>query len=342
MSSFDDKKIKQLIDYIINEPGPDANEKEGHKYPFVSHEILKSQSQIIVDHFFPSLDPKRKASTNSKGTPASPDSNDPEKNNGGNSPLSSSSKRSQVLIIDENSYHKENLDYLFSLLGKRDEINCVLAGYFGKVVGSFFQKNKKEVCSYFYSNDSHANNFVHHLYSKSLVDPLKHFLIIHPEDPFGHMEEAASEKTKSNPFGKFYSSRVRIFQLFYNLLDRCEDQDTIANVQFILETLVAKLHETVDGNRLIDDVVLRKENLKILFACLKSVDTPHAEPQAETQSSFGDPEPHLQSSAQRARRRPGEEKHHHGCRRLDHRPRVFQTLRTAEEGREERALPDLR
>ena len=342
MSSFDDKKIKQLIDYIINEPGPDANEKEGHKYPFVSHEILKSQSQIIVDHFFPSLDPKRKASTNSKGTPASPDSNDPEKNNGGNSPLSSSSKRSQVLIIDENSYHKENLDYLFSLLGKRDEINCVLAGYFGKVVGSFFQKNKKEVCSYFYSNDSHANNFVHHLYSKSLVDPLKHFLIIHPEDPFGHMEEAASEKTKSNPFGKFYSSRVRIFQLLYNLLDRCEDQDTIANVQFILETLVAKLHETVDGNRLIDDVVLRKENLKILFACLKSVDTPHAEPQAETQSSFGDPEPHLQSSAQRARRRPGEEKHHHGCRRLDHRPRVFQTLRTAEEGREERALPDLR
>jgi len=68
VNSFDDKKIKQLIDYIINEPASDASDKEGHKYPFVSHEILKTQSQIIIDHFFPSLDPKRKASTNSKGT----------------------------------------------------------------------------------------------------------------------------------------------------------------------------------------------------------------------------------------------------------------------------------
>lgn len=237
-----------------------------------------------------------------------------------------------MLIIDENSYHKENLDYLFSLLGKKDEINCVLAGYFGKVVGSFFQKNKKEICSYFYSNETHANNFVHHLYSKSLVDPLKHFLVIHPEDPFSHMEEANSEKAKANYFGKFYTSRVRIFQQLYNLLDRCEDQDTIANVQFILETLVAKLHETVEGNRLIDDVVLRKENLKILFACLKSVTAADAEPQAETQSRRRDPEPDLQSPAQRARRRPGETKYHFGRRRLDHRPGVFQALRAAQKG----------
>ena len=63
---FDDRRIKELIDYIIIEPGSEANEKEGHKYPFVSHEILKSQSSIILDHFFPSIVP-RKGSANSKG-----------------------------------------------------------------------------------------------------------------------------------------------------------------------------------------------------------------------------------------------------------------------------------
>lgn len=63
---FDDRRIKELIDYIIIEPRIGANEREGHKYPFVSHEILKSQSSIILDHFFPSITP-RKGSTNSKG-----------------------------------------------------------------------------------------------------------------------------------------------------------------------------------------------------------------------------------------------------------------------------------
>ena len=63
---FDDHRIKQLIDYIVVEPSDTATEKEGHKYPFVSHEILKSQSGIILDHFFPSIS-MRKDSATSKG-----------------------------------------------------------------------------------------------------------------------------------------------------------------------------------------------------------------------------------------------------------------------------------
>ena len=224
-----------------------------------------------MDHFFPSISP-RKASTNSKGKVAiTQDSNDAEKNNGGNSPLSSSSKRSHLPLIDENSYHKENLDYLFSLLNKKDEINCVLLGYFGKVVSSFFQKHKKEVCSYFYSNESHTTTYIHHLYSKSLVDSLKHFLVILPEDTYQHVEDPSSDQPRPNQYVKFYNQRVKAFQLMFQLLDKSEDYDTISNVQFLLESLVAKVHETIDGNKLIDDVVLKKENLKVLFACLKSV-----------------------------------------------------------------------
>lgn len=247
-------------------PGADAN--EGHKYPFVSHEILKSQSGIVLDHFFPSINP-RKASTSSK------DSQGEDK--APNSPHSSSSKVSQMLIIDENSYHKENLDYLFSILNKREEINCVLLGYFSKVVSSFFQKNKKEICAYFYSNDAHATSFLHHLYSKSLVDPLKHFLVIYPEDHYSHLEESMSETkggAKPNHFSKFYQQRVKVFHMLYQLLEKAEDPYTISNAQYIIETLIAKVDQTIDGQKLLDDVILRKENIRILFNCLKDNSKP--------------------------------------------------------------------
>lgn len=176
-----------------------------------------------------------------------------------------------MLIIDEISYHKENLDYLFGIIAKKDEVNCVLLGYFAKTTSSFFQKNKKEICSYFYSNEQHLINFLHHLYSKSLVDPLKHFLVIYPEDHFQHHEDnEVRDKSKSSYFTKFYDKRVKAFQGLYSCLDKAEDFETISNAQYIIETLIAKIDQTVDGQRLLDDVVLRKENVRVLFICLKS------------------------------------------------------------------------
>lgn len=204
----------------------------------------------------------------------SQDSSDNEKNAGMASPRSSSSRKSQVLIIDENSYHKENLDYLFSILNKREEINCVLVGYFAKVVSSFFQKNKREICSYFYSNDNHPQSYLEHLYSKSLVDPLKNFLVIFPEEHYNHHDDSNSEAKnplKPSPYSKFYQQRVKVFNSLYALIENSDDSDLIHNSQHIIETLVAKVDQTIDGNRLLDDVVLKKENVQVLFNCLKSV-----------------------------------------------------------------------
>jgi hypothetical protein len=190
------------------------------------------------------------------------------------------------LIIDENSYHKENLDYLFSILNSKEEINCVLIGYFAKVVSSFFQKNKKEICSYFFSNESHIHSFEHHLYSKSLVDPLKNFLVVMPDDHhFSHHEDSETRNVaKSNPLSRFYRQRVEGFNSLYNLVGNSDDSDVIHNAQYILETLVAKIDQTVDGNKLLDDVVLRKENIQILFNCLKCVRSGHPEQQAQEKS----------------------------------------------------------
>lgn len=188
------------------------------------------------------------------------------------SPRSSSSRKSQVLIIDENSYHKENLDYLFGILSTKEEINCVLIGYFSKVVSSFFQKNKKEICSYFYSNEAHVQSFLEHLYSKSLVDPLKNFLVIFPEDHYSHHDESNSEarNLRGSQFSKFYQQRVKIFNSLFALMETADEADVVHNAQYIIETLIAKIDQTVDGNKLLDDVVLRKESVQSLFNCLKS------------------------------------------------------------------------
>lgn len=79
------------------------------------------------------------------------------------------------------------------MLNQKSEINCVLLGYFSKVVSSFFQKYKKEICSYFYSNEHQAERFMQHLYSKSLVDPFKNFLIIFPVEHY-YMHDDSENK----------------------------------------------------------------------------------------------------------------------------------------------------
>lgn len=203
------------------------------------------------------------------------------------SPRSSSSRKSQVLIIDENSYHKENLDYLFGILDTKEEINCVLVGYFAKIVSSFFQKNKREICTYFYSNESHSQSFLEHMYSKSLMDPLKNFLVIFPEDHYGHHDDSQSEARnlqRGSQFSKFYHQRVKLFNSLFSVLESADESDTVHNAQYIIETLIAKIDQTVDGNKLLDDVVLRKENVQVLFSCLKNVYSSYLEQQAQEKS----------------------------------------------------------
>lgn len=150
----------------------------------------------------------------------------------------------------------------------------MLIGYFSKVVSSFFQKNKKEIYSYFYSNEARSQIFLEHLYLKSLVDPLKNFLVIFSEDHFNHHDESNSDARniiRASPFSKFYQHRVKVFNSLFTLLESADEPEVVHNAQYIIETLIAKIDQTIDGSKLLDDVVLRKENIQILFSCLKNV-----------------------------------------------------------------------
>ena len=140
------------------------------------------------------------------------------------------------------------------------------------MVSSFFQKNKKEICSYYFSNDSHVQAFIHHLYSKSLVDPLKSFLVLLPDDHYSHHDDSdAINQQKLNPFSRFYKQRIEGLNSLFAVIGQSDDSDIVQNAQYIIETLIAKIDQTVDGGKILDDVVLKKENIEILFNCLKCV-----------------------------------------------------------------------
>jgi len=51
---LDEEKFKQIIDYIVIEPRDPTTKDESYKFPFVCNEILGSQSNLVINHFFPS------------------------------------------------------------------------------------------------------------------------------------------------------------------------------------------------------------------------------------------------------------------------------------------------
>lgn len=69
--SFDKEKVKNLIDYIIQEPSDDEF-KRGHKYPFVSSELLNCDTQKLLDFFICTneelIKKERKSSTSDSET----------------------------------------------------------------------------------------------------------------------------------------------------------------------------------------------------------------------------------------------------------------------------------
>ena len=116
-----------------------------------------------------------------------------------------------------------------------------------------------------------------------------------PEDHYSHHEDSDTRNmAKPTPFSRFLKQRVEGLNGLYYLIGHSDDQDVIHNAQYILETLVAKIDQTVDGSKLLDEVVLRKENIQTLFNCLKCVGSNLLEQQAQEKSCCRYPESHLQ------------------------------------------------
>lgn len=106
-----------LIDYIIKEPLSD-DQNIGHKYPFNASEILVSENGFFIDKYYEGLrnDDMKEAE----------DEKIEKKVDKKNGKQGSSNKELSLP-------NYEVLNYLFSFLETKEELNYVLAGYFSKV-----------------------------------------------------------------------------------------------------------------------------------------------------------------------------------------------------------------
>ena len=46
------KNMKKLLEYIIEEPSPEASHNRGHKFPFLVSDVLSSDNSTLLDVFF--------------------------------------------------------------------------------------------------------------------------------------------------------------------------------------------------------------------------------------------------------------------------------------------------
>jgi len=70
--------------------------------------------------------------------------------------------------LSSNKY--DLLDYLTRFLNTDEEINDVLAGYFGRLCNLLIQKKNEEMGRYFYTHEEVFYRFAYHCYSKSISD----------------------------------------------------------------------------------------------------------------------------------------------------------------------------
>ena len=68
------------------------------------------------------------------------------------------------------------LEKLLAFLGRTEELNPVLAGYFNRVFGSVFEKKRPEIKAYLQLHPIHTENFIKHSYDISIADAISKLL----------------------------------------------------------------------------------------------------------------------------------------------------------------------
>jgi hypothetical protein len=63
LTYFDHDKMKRLIDFITVMPPSDADQKRGHKYPFLALEIFNCEINPLLEKFFEAPEPRETVST---------------------------------------------------------------------------------------------------------------------------------------------------------------------------------------------------------------------------------------------------------------------------------------
>ena len=259
---FDKDKIKCLINYIIKEPKED-NDLIGHKFPFVASEILNSEEEKILYYF---LNTKSEIENNNyKSNENNLKQNEDENNN------KKIIKKITYQIKERNPNNMiEMLDYFFSFLETKKELNYVLAGYFSKFFHTLLSRKPKKIINYLYQERKDIiKQIVFHCYNKSICDLL--IKILNFDNIMPSMSSSLSinfnGENNNNFFGNLnieflITARSEILTHIFTLLKINEKTEKISSITLMLI-------ELFENKIILDEVMNNKRVFNLIFKELK-------------------------------------------------------------------------
>lgn len=147
-----------MIDYIIIEPSDPNNKKRAFKFPFVSAEILSSESYAIINAFFPPKKALRSSIDDDDNVTATyPENHDADDG------------IKERPFVEEEDNGSSLLDKLFKFLEIKP-VNPVLSGYFLKIVTNLLTRCPDKMIKYVQEHEKHLVNIIEGLQSRSMAE----------------------------------------------------------------------------------------------------------------------------------------------------------------------------
>ncbi len=259
---FDKDKIKCLINYIIKEPKED-NDLIGHKFPFVASEILNCEEEKILYYF---LNTKSEIENNNYKSNENNLKQNEDKNN--NKKII---KKITYQIKERNPNNMiEMLDYFFSFLETKKELNYVLAGYFSKFFQTLLSRKPKKIINYLYQERKDIiKQIVFHCYRKSICDLL--IKILNFDNIIPTLSSSLSINFNGDNNNNFFqnlnnefliTARSEILTHIFTLLKVMENTEKISSI-------ILMLIELFENKIILDEVMINKRIFNLIFKELK-------------------------------------------------------------------------
>jgi hypothetical protein len=226
-----------LVEEVMRMP-TNANDRLGSfKYPFAAQEVLKSESDMILNHFF------KKPEQDKSSAVETPEGQEKETSDTEETGPSKSTPY----------FNKTELDrYVKSFLKLDYCQDTVLSGYYQSILSSFFGRNSKNLQAYFYSDPELGQLMLERLSNLSISMVFRSFLNYFDE------EEAVSEdffEESPEQANQVFNARVGLYKKVMELFLTTQDLETKANIKGIYIHLLSNIAKIPKAASLIDEAL---------------------------------------------------------------------------------------
>lgn len=230
------------MDYALREPNKTEG-KQAFRYPFISHEILKSGSFIVINYFF----------KNRQSSPEQELSEMMEKTN---------NDENEEEFNPKTMIYTKRMDRLFKVfLNSEDRKNPVLSGYFNAIVTSLVNRKQKEMTDYFFDplNEDIAQLLLKSLEVSSLSDLLKTFLVVKSEDFFDYATpDAVLEKCKEEL--QYKQRQFEIVNRMHEVYEKTDDLETKVNIKSVISHITKNYHSFGKRESFLYNIIFGKKS----------------------------------------------------------------------------------